>query len=283
MNKKIKLAIITGLSGAGKTCTLSSFEENGFLIIENVPNSLIDNLFKEFKNNPNSYTKVALSVRLMNVSKVIELAKTYAEIDLCVVVLDCSKDVLLERYKLSRRIHPLQLEGKTLEESIDFEKENIRKLKEIADYYIDTSKFTPNDLKKYLIDNVFEDNDKKMSVNFVSFSYKKSVPQDVESVFDVRILPNPFWVKELKELTGLDKKIVDYILSFDVTHVYLKKLTDYLDFYLDEVKKTGRKLLTVGITCSGGQHRSVMVAEYLKKYYEKTYNTFSMHRDLKRK
>lgn len=283
MKKKIDLILISGVSGAGKTYTLSCFEENGYLIMENIPISLIDNLYEEFENNINKYKKVALSISLNDAKNAYIKAREFKDISVTFIGLDCSKEVLLERYKLSRRIHPLQTnDGLTLDESINIEKNNILQIKDYFTHYIDTSKFSLGDLRNFYVHNIFDIDEKKMVVNFISFGHKKSVPQDVEMVFDVRILPNPYWVNELKTLTGLDKNIVDYIFSFPITNEFLSKIISYLDFYLDKVEKSGRRMITIGIACSGGQHRSVVVAEYLKKYYQKTYNTYLMHRDLKK-
>ena len=123
----------------------------------------------------------------------------------------------------------------------------------------------------------------KFSVMFVSFGYKKSVPQDIETVFDVRLLPNPYWVPELKELTGLDKKVKDYVLEANETKKYLSYVIDYLNYYLEELKKSGKGHANIGIACSGGQHRSVAIAEYLKDYFSKDYETTVSHRDLYRR
>lgn len=281
MKEKINLVIVSGVYGAGKTYTLSCFEENGYKIIENIPLSLIKNLCKEFLSNPLKYKKVALSIVLEDAKEAYLIIKEFKDIDLTFIGLDCSKEVLLERYKLSRKVHPYQITKTiSLNDSIDLDKQKMESIRNLCTHYIDTSKFSIGDLRKLYLNSIFNPMDTKMVVNFVSFGYKKSVPQDVETVFDVRILPNPFWIKELKELSGLDKEVKDYIMSFDITKEYLKHLTSYLDYYLKHVNESGRKMITIGIACSGGQHRSVMVAEYLKNYYGKVYNTYSMHRDL---
>ena len=123
----------------------------------------------------------------------------------------------------------------------------------------------------------------KFSVMFMSFGYKRSVPQDIETVFDVRLLPNPFWVPELKDLTGLDKKVKDYVLEAPETKVYLKHVISYLDYYLEELKNSGKGHANIGIACSGGQHRSVAIAQYLADHYKKKYVTNVSHRDVYRK
>ncbi len=281
MNKrKIQLAIITGVSGAGKTITLSNFEENQYVVIDNIPLTVIPSLFLEFKKKPILYHKVALSVNLAYAKKVYELAKNDEDFSVIFLGLDCSKDVLLERFKLNRRIHPLQHKGRTLLQCIKEDQFLINSLREEFTHYIDTSKTSLFELRSYLNSNIFSVKEGRMIVNFISFGFKKSVPLDTDMVIDVRTLPNPYWVNELRELTGLDQNVKDYIFSSPKTTEFLKHLTDYLSYYLIEVEHTNRKAITIGIACSGGQHRSVAIAEYLKDYYSKKYNTSVAHRDL---
>lgn len=277
---KINLAIITGVSGAGKTITLSNFEENQYIVIDNIPLSVVPSLFLEFKKKPDLYQKVALSVNLAYAKRVYELAKNDNDFAVIFLGLDCSKEVLLERFKLNRRIHPLQHKGRTLLQCIKEDEILINSLREEFTHYIDTSKTSLLALRNYLNANIFSPKEGRMNVNFVSFGFKRSVPLDVETVIDVRTLPNPYWVNELRELTGLDQKVKDYIFASSHTKEFLKHVTDYLSFYLNEVEMTNRKAVTIGIACSGGHHRSVAIAEYLKDYYSKKYNTSVAHRDL---
>lgn len=276
----INLVIISGLSGAGKTYTISNFEENGYIIVENIPLSLIPAFYDELiKYNRE---KVALSIPIFDAEEAFKLAKARKEFNLTFVGLFCSKEVLLERYKLSRRTHPLQHSGISLSDAIDKETEIMLSIKEQFTHFIDTSKLASGDLRKYLYTNIFTNKDAKLSVNFISFGYKKSVPQDVEIVFDVRLLPNPYWVPELKNLCGLDEAVKNYVFGAKETGEYLKHVIEYLDFYLPKLEEAGRKSTTIGIACSGGQHRSVAISEYLKNYYSKRYNTNVNHRDLVR-
>ncbi len=276
----VNLVIISGLSGAGKTYTISNFEENGYSIVENIPLSLIPAFYDELSKDKKD--KVALSVPIFDADETYHLAKERKDFDVTFVGLFCSKEVLLERYKLSRRIHPLQHSGISLSDAIDKEAEKMLLIKEEFSHFIDTSKLASGDLRKYLYTNIFTNKDAKLSVNFISFGYKKSVPQDVEIVFDVRLLPNPYWVPELKNLCGLDEPVKEYVFGAKETGEYLKHVIEYLDFYLPKLEESGRKAATIGIACSGGQHRSVAISEYLKNYYSKRYNTSVNHRDLVR-
>ena len=165
-------------------------------------------------------------------------------------------------------------------EAIDQDIQDILSIVNEADYYIDTTSLTVKQLRanlyKYL-SGVEED--KMTSVTFISFGIKNGIPQGIDTFFDVRLIPNPYWVDELKGLTGEDQKVIDYMLSFDVTREVLDNLTTYISKYLQEVRKSGRGNYTIGIACSGGQHRSTYVANYLRDYFSKDYRTQSIHRD----
>ncbi len=278
----IQLALITGVSGAGKTFVLSCFEENQYYVIDNIPLSVVPSLLKEFLKKPDQYKKVALAVNLSYARKVYELVKLQKEFSTIFLGLDCSKEVLIERFRLTRRLHPEEHQGLTLEECLAKDKKNILALREYFTHYVDTSKFSLQDCRQFLNENVFTSIEGKLNVNFISFGYKKSVPQDIETVLDVRILPNPYWVKELRYKTGLDKEVKDYIFSSPITTEFLKYALNYLDFFLGQVANSGRKMITIAIACSGGEHRSVAIAEYLKKHYSKLYHTSVSHRELKK-
>ena len=274
----INLVIISGLSGAGKTYTISNFEENGYSIVENIPLSLIPAFLDELIRDKTD-KKVALSVPIFDALKTYQIAKARDGFNVTFVGLFCSKEVLLERYKLTRRIHPLQHSGISLSDAIDKETEKMLSFKEEFSHFIDTSKLTNGDLRKYLYTNIFSNHDAKLSVNFISFGYKKSVPQDVEMVFDVRLLPNPYWVLELRNLCGLDEPVKNFIFSAPETSEYIRRIVEYLDFYLPKLVEAGRKSTTIGIACSGGQHRSTYVAKFLADYFSDNYVTNVIHRD----
>lgn len=276
----INLVIITGVSGAGKSTCLQAFEEAGYYVVDNIPAAVVEKLLETFKAKPKKYKKVALSVNLGAAKKVYEIVKKIKGFSVDFVGLDCSNEVLTERFRLSRRLHPLQASGYTLEQALKKDFEDIKALREIFTFYLDTSKVSQFELRRYMYQNIIRDNGNEFTVTFVSFGYKKMVPQDIETVFDVRILPNPYWVPELKELTGKDEKVRDYVFNSDVTKEFLKHVIDYLTYYLPKLKEQGRKHAFIGIACSGGQHRSVAVADYLAKYFSKKYSTSVNHRDM---
>ncbi len=276
----INLALITGVSGAGKTQVLSIFEENGYYVIDNLPLNLLKDFLHEAKKDVNKYQKIALAIPLNGAREAYELVNQDKEFKTLFLGLDCSSNVLNERFRLTRRLHPLQATGLTLNECIDFDKKNICLIRDLFTHYVDTSKLSVGQLRKHLYSTVFVGDDSKLSVTFISFGYKRNIPSDVDLVIDARALPNPYWVEDLKKLNGLDQPVIEYIFANDVTKEYIKSVTTYLDLVLEKVKLSNRKSYCVGIACTGGQHRSVAVAEYLKNYYSKSYNTSVSHREL---
>lgn len=278
----IELNIITGISGAGKSTALYTFEENGYFVTDNVPFDVVEKLFETYEKDPKKYHKVALSVTLEIALKTYELSKNYGGFLVNFFGLYCDKGELLSRYRLSRRKHPKEALGIPLEEALDSEIELINSMRLSFTHFIDTSKLTKNEFRRHLIFEAMGSLDNEFKVTFVSFGYKRSVPQDIETVFDVRLLPNPYWEPKLKDLTGLDPKIKDYVLNNPVTEEYLSHVISYLDYYLPRLKEEERTHASIGIACSGGQHRSVVIAEYLAEHYSKKYNTRVIHKDMPR-
>lgn len=275
----IKLVIITGVSGSGKTQALYTFEEAGYYVIDNVPEEVIKPLFDTICYS-GKYAKVALAVPLINANKIYEIAKNYKDFDIRFLGITCSRAALNERYRLSRRRHPLESQGFTLDNALKRDYELLEGVRENLTDFIDTTKLDKNQFSKTIHNSIMGINGEKFSVMFMSFGYKRSVPQDIETVFDVRLLPNPYWVPELKEMNGLDKPVRDYVLNAPETKKYLQNVIKYLDYYLEELKKSGKGHANIGIACSGGQHRSVAIAQYLFEYYQGKYETSVSHRDI---
>lgn len=280
--KKIDLVILTGVSGAGKTTVTLVFEELSYYVVSNVPVALSKPLFDEFIANPAKYKKVLLSTSLNDCIEVYNEARKHIEFNVMFIGLDAKYETLVERYRLTRHAHPLQAKGLTLEQALNEDRKQMDLIKESFTHYVDTSKYSKTELRTHIYDitrGVFA---KKMTVIFSSFGYKKTLPMDLDVIIDARILPNPYWEEDLKELTGLDKRVQDYVLDSKLSKEYLKKITNYLDLYLSELDKAGRSLVNIGIGCSGGQHRSVTLAIYLKNHYGDRYNTIVEHRDMPR-
>ena len=278
----VKLVIITGVSGSGKSTALYTFEEAGYYVIDNIPLAIVKNLFDTISTN-RDYKKVAVAVSLEIANEVYDISKNYQDFETHFVGITCSRDALNERYRLSRKLHPLQARGYTLDEAIERDYMFLEKVRENLTNFIDTSKLDKNEFAKTIHNSIMGINGEKFSVMFMSFGYKKAVPQDIETVFDVRLLPNPYWVPELKDFTGLDKNVRDYVLSAKETKQYLAHVISYLDYYLEELKKSGKRHANIGIACSGGQHRSVVIAQYLYEHYSSKYETSVSHRDIYRK
>lgn len=278
----IDLVIITGVYGSGKSSALYTFEEAGYYVIDNVPLDVIKPLFDSISKNK-KYEKVAVALPLEISANAYEISKNYKDFKVSYLGITCSKEVLMERFRLTRKRHPFESQGYTLEEAIQKDFYNLEKVRLSFTDFIDTSKIDNREFKKLIHSQIMGLTDNSFSVTFMSFGYKRSVPQDIETVFDVRLLPNPYWVPELRELTGLDKKVRDYVLDAPETKEYLSHVIEYLDYYLEELKKSDRGHANIGIACSGGQHRSVAIAQYLCDYFANKYTTSVSHRDLFKK
>lgn len=264
----MRLVVVTGMSGSGKLTAIKMLEDAGYYCVDNLPVSLIDMFVDLFSSKDTELTKVAMGIDARadqpfdEVVKALERHKS-GNVSLEILFLETSDDVLLKRYKESRRVHPLSPNGR-VEEGIRKEREVLSEIKKKADYIIDTSNLLTRELKIEL-DRIFVE-DKKFNnlvINIVSFGFKHGIPQDADLVFDVRFLPNPFYIDELKNLTGLDKPVQDYVLGFTEATDFLNKLEDMLMFLIPNYIKEGKYQLVIGIGCTGGHHRSVTLAEKL--------------------
>ena len=278
----IDLVIVTGAYGAGKSLAAQAFEEAGFYVTDRIPLEVVDAYFNEIAKDPVRFARVALTVENDVALETYKKAKKHSEFSVKFLGITCDSATLNERYRLSRKVHPKEPKGLSLQQSIDQDLKQMRELRDYFDVYIDTAKLNKNEFRHKIYDAVIG-SDKKFVVNFVSFGYKVSVPQDIETVFDVRLLPNPYWVPELREKTGLDKEVKDYVLEAPETKEYLKHVISYLDFYLEELKKNDRIHANIGFACSGGQHRSVAIAEYVAAHYANKYHVQVTHKDLPNK
>lgn len=282
MNKQ-NIVIVTGMSGAGKTTAIGVLEDIGYHCIDQFPVQLIHELGKIIKEEHDPrYENLALATGALDYEKFLMYFES-REIPVRVMYLDASDEQLLLRYKFTRRTHPFIVFNKanTLEEAIEAERDMFNELKYRNVFHIDTTKLTQKTLKES-INNKFSLHQKKsFAISFVSFGYKHGVPMDADLMFDVRFLPNPYYIDELKEKTGDDAPVYNYVMSFDETKEFIVKLVDFLDYLLPQYKKEGKNHLTVGIGCTGGQHRSVTLTNYLYDHYKDSYNCHKGHRDKK--
>lgn len=277
-----KFVILTGVSGAGKSTISHAFEERNFQIVENIPYEVFPSFLKTIDQNPLKFERVECVVRLDDAEKIIPLARQDPNLETQVIVLDCSVPELRSRYRLSRHIHPLEASGLTLEQAIAHDKATMASVRPLADLYIDTTGLQSTDLRKTVFCSLDSGKDTKMAVIFASFGYKYGIPQDAEIVLDTRIVPNPFWVKGLSNLTGLDKPVIDFLNAQPECPILFQHMCDYLDYYLPRLEKEGRSFVFVDIGCSGGQHRSVYFAERLYQRYKTQYLCTISHRELPR-
>ncbi len=284
----MRFVIVTGMSGGGKRTALKMLEDVGFYCVDNLPVPLIRK-FVELILAPNGeITKIALGLDVradqsfMDIQKALDNIKELG----CVyelLFMDANDQVLLKRYKESRRMHPLSSAGR-VEDGIRKERETLSAIRAKADYVIDTSKLLTRELKEEL-DRIFVNNEEynSLMVNILSFGFKNGIPADSDLVFDVRFLPNPFYIEELKNKTGNDHEVQEYVMSFPEAREFLNKLADMVLFLIPNYVNEGKYQLVISIGCTGGKHRSVTLANELYKRMKNqgNYGLTLMHRDVR--
>lgn len=280
---KKKIVIVTGLSGSGKTTALNMLEDMGYYTVDNLPCEIGTLFFSS------SIEKIALGMDIRSFKKIDEfkdfLNKLKATPDVLssIIFLQASKEVILNRYNLTRKKHPV--EEKTLLQSIRREREIMAGIKEISTGIVDTSFDKPKELTEKLKILLCLDMDiKDINIHVQSFGFKYGIPIDVDLVYDVRFLPNPYYIEELKSKSGLNKEVADYVMNFNISQEFFKKLMDMFDFLIPYYIKEGKKHLTIGIGCSGGKHRSVTFAELIAKELSEieNLNVYVSHREKER-
>ncbi len=283
----MRFVIVTGMSGSGKRTAMKMLEDVGFYCVDNLPVALIEK-FVELIAMPNSeVNKVALGIDVRadqsfdGVCRILETLKENGYL-FEILFMEASDTALLKRYKETRRLHPLSPEGRVIE-GVNKERETLKEIRKMADYIFDTSNLLTRELKVE-IDNIFIHNKEYNSliVSILSFGFKNGIPADADLVFDVRFLPNPFYIDELKHKTGNDKEVQDYVMEFPEASAFLKKLVDMLDFLIPNYVKEGKHQLVVAIGCTGGKHRSVTLANelYAQMKDHGTYGMKLYHRDV---
>lgn len=283
MADNLQLVIITGMSGAGKTVAIQSFEDMGYFCIDNMPPRLIPKFWELIKES-GKVTKMALGVDLRSRSFFEEIQNMLVEIentnfiDTSILFLDASDEELVARYKETRRTHPMAMDG-LVTEGIRKERAILNDLKTQASLVIDTTTLTPRQLREKINHSFKSKGDQGFRIEFVSFGFKYGLPIDSDIVMDVRFLPNPHYIPELRPLTGKDKPVYDYVMSFDETQSFYNKFLDLLKTVLPGYIKEGKSSLTIAIGCTGGQHRSVALTERLAKALGQTYKVNVTHRD----
>lgn len=284
----MRFIIVTGLSGAGKSEATKSLEDMGYFCVDNLPPTLITKFADVCLQSDGKINKVALVIDIRGGVFFNDLFQSLKELEKQqfkyeILFLDASDEVLVKRFKEKRRSHPLSGGGRVIT-GIELERNKLREVKDKSNIIIDTSKYKIGDLReemtKYFGDEKIPE--KKMSITVLSFGFKYGIPVDSDLVFDVRFIPNPFYIPELKPFSGLDAPVRDYVLGQDETKEFLGKLTDMLEFLIPNYKKEGKRQLIIAIGCTGGRHRSVAIAnEIYQNLHEKNYDVYIEHRDIK--
>ncbi|RXJ01740.1 RNase adapter RapZ [Anaerobacillus alkaliphilus] len=282
--RDIQVVIITGMSGAGKTVAVQSFEDLGFFCVDNLPPALIPK-FIELIESSGEMNKVALVIDLRGreffdqLFQSIDYLGTVTEVKPQIIFLDAKDSKLVQRYKETRRSHPLAPKGLPLE-GIQLEREMLEELKGQAQQIIDTTDLKPVQLREKIIERFSAAEQHSFSVNVMSFGFKYGMPIDADLVFDVRFLPNPHYIDHMRPKTGLEEEVSSYVLKWTETQQFIEKLDDLLTYILPHYKREGKSQVVIAIGCTGGKHRSVTLAEYFGKKYSTDYKTFITHRDV---
>lgn len=283
--KETKLVIITGMSGAGKTVAVQSFEDLGYYCVDNLPPTLLPKLLELMKDASNNITKVALVMDLRgreffdSLYEALDLLTEQEWIKEHILFLDASDSALVSRYKETRRSHPLAV-GELPLSGIKQERGILDELRGRAQRIIDTTGLKPRELREKILKIYSEEDQEIFSVNMVSFGFKYGIPIDADLVFDVRFLPNPHYVGHLQPLTGLNQEVSSYVFKWSDTQKFTEKVLDLLEFMLPQYKKEGKSQLIIAIGCTGGQHRSVALAEHFAKELSHQYIVHITHRDI---
>ncbi len=287
----MRFVIVTGMSGAGKSTALKMLEDVGYFCVDNLPVPLIMKFAELFTaQNGAKMEKAALGVDIRSGEKFAQLEKVLNELDKAefhyeILYLESSDDVLVKRYKETRRFHPLSGSEGRIDEGIRQERKRLEFLRNKADYLIDTSHMLTRELKQELNKIYVENKDyKNLYITVLSFGFKYGIPNDADLVFDVRFLPNPYYIEEFRPLSGNDKEVRDYVMANEKAGIFLDKLTDMIQFLIPNYIAEGKTQLVIGIGCTGGKHRSVTLANALYHALSKAenYGIRIEHRDIEK-
>lgn len=286
----MQLVIVTGMSGAGKSRAIDTLEDIGFFCVDNMTPQLIPTFVKILKDSTEAHEKVAIVADVRLGESFNELFKALdqlklMECDYKILFIDADNEVIMRRYQETRRKHPLSNKNSQSEllDIIIKERKMLNKARMIANYIIDTSLITASQLKERLAELFLEDIANTLKINITSFGFKYGIPKDSDLVFDVRCLPNPFYIPELKEHTGLEDCVKDYVMGFEQAKGLAPKLLDLINYLVPLYRSEGKSQLTISVGCTGGKHRSVTFAELVySDIKDKGYNVSVYHRDIKR-
>lgn len=276
------------MSGAGKTVAVQSFEDLGYYCVDNLPPTLLPKFLDLVKDSTNNIQKIALVIDLRGreffeaLYKSLDSLVDQSWIQSHIIFLDAKNESLVSRYKETRRSHPLSMDGLPLE-GIVRERELLDELRGRAQRIIDTTALKPKELREKIHRLYSDEKELQFSINLVSFGYKYGIPIDADLVFDVRFLPNPFYIKQMRPLTGLDEEVSNYVLKWADTQKFNQKLMDLFQFLIPQYKKEGKAQIVIAIGCTGGQHRSVTLVEYYAELLSPNQTTHITHRDINKR
>ena len=287
MHDSMQLVIVTGMSGAGKTVAMQSFEDLGYFCVDNMPPALMGKFWELIKES-GKIKKVALVIDLRSrafYEEVVEMIRSLEDengISAKIVFLDASDEELVARYKETRRSHPLAMDGRVLD-GIVREREILNEIKSKATLLIDTTRLSPRQLREEIFHNFETSENTAFHINVMSFGFKYGIPPESDLVFDVRFLPNPYYEMSLRERNGTDPEVRDYVFRGGTADVLMRYLTGMIDFLLPRYIAEGKANLIISIGCTGGKHRSVAITEALSEHLRrKEYGVVTMHRDYQR-
>ncbi len=285
---KIQLVMVTGMSGAGKTVAIQSFEDLGYFTIDNMPPALLLKFIELMRHSPDN-NKLAVVVDMRSrsffneIRTILDELDNQEDLDFKVLFLDATDSELVARYKETRRSHPLAADGRVLD-GITLERELLSPLKNISQNVVDTTELTPRNLRKTIAEQfASQDNQPDFRIEVMSFGFKYGLPIDADLVFDVRFLPNPYYKLELRNLTGQDPAVYDYVMDHPESEDFYRHLHDLILPILPSYKREGKSVLTIAMGCTGGQHRSVAFAERLANDLKGNWQVNCSHRDKDRR
>ena len=288
MTKPIELVIVTGMSGAGKTVAIQSFEDLGYFTIDNMPPTLLPKFIKLVEQSGET-NKVALVVDMRSrlffneINAILDKIETNERVKVKILFLDATDGELVSRYKETRRSHPLASDGRVLD-GITLERELLAPLKSLSQNVVDTTELTPRQLRQVLSEQFSSDDNKSsFRIEVVSFGFKYGLPLDADLVFDVRFLPNPYYKPELRDKTGLDKDVYDYVMGFEESESFYQHLLGLIEPILPGYQNEGKAILTIAVGCTGGQHRSTAFAHRLAEDLKANWSVNESHRDKDRR
>ena len=286
--QNLKIIIVTGMSGSGKSTALRALEDVGFFCVDNLPVVLLPKLLEIQTDAASEISKVALVMDLRERYFLEKYAEIFAKLKeeghrIEILFLDASDDSLLRRFRETRRAHPLCERG-TVMEGIALEREKLSALRAMADKIVDTSSFNVHQLKDVIQRHFMTSTtEKRLVINLMSFGFRYGLPPEADIVLDVRFLPNPYFIEELKHLNGEDEKIQEYVMGWEESQTFLRKMLDMMEFLIPLYEKEGKSNLNVALGCTGGKHRSVVMTTRLARYFSgENYLVNVAHRDIHR-